>query len=160
MLLLLIVLLLSGCFSQTQPVHVSQTPADVWRLVEPSNQKQILFEKYDRSRLREAAGDPTIDDGEEWVYVAKFEDSNAFGVPLGEADGFIIYATTFNPAWKVIVVTFDTQGKVQRIRIGSADSAVADMPPAGYFLGAGFYRPMRMRAKPATQTTMPFSNGG
>ena len=155
MLPLLLVVLTSGCcFSETQPVHVSRTPADVWRLVDPKYQPEILSKKYDRAEVLAVAGNPTIDDGEEWVYVAKFKDGSGFGVPMDD-EGFPIYATNFDPTWKTIVVTFDTRGKVERIRVGSVDSSIADIEPVGYLLGIGFHRPMRTRAAPTTQTTKP-----
>lgn len=54
---------------------------------------EILRERYDRERLRAAVGDPTIDDGEEWVYVGRFH--HVRGMP------FTMLLSVYDDRWEV-----------------------------------------------------------
>ena len=148
--LFLVLLAGGGCQSSSTTVHPSGR-VDVGRLVDRDWQERILSEKYDRARIREAAGEPLIDDGEEWVYAAKFNDG--WGIPLDML--LAIYASTNNPTWKLVVVTFDRQGIVERIRIASVQSSIAEYTPRRILFGIYFDREARLRSAPTTQTTRP-----
>jgi hypothetical protein len=106
---------------------------------------------YDRARLRERFGAPSIEDAEEWVYVGKFGDTSGMtaGIPLA------ITATLDDPVWKTIVVTFSQGGLVEKVTIGSVSSAIADRQRRGIILGTYYDREGRMRA-----ATQPMDNPG
>jgi len=77
-------------------------------LVDPIWKGKVLEEKYDRVKLEQLAGKPAIDDGEEWVYLSKFEDEQVVALDMSVA----IWASGLKPNWKVTVVTFDGNGIV------------------------------------------------
>jgi hypothetical protein len=129
---------------------MSHSPEDLfWGLLDPQTQRQVLTSRYDRARMRQDFGPPTKDDGVEWVYVGKFEDSSAVSL------GMLMAATASldNPVWKTIVVTFDQSGIVERIRVGSLESSVSERQRQTILFGTYHPRESRVRAatEPATQ---------
>src|SRR5262245_42255560 len=84
-----------GCMSYSVPPHYREPENSYWKLIDRDRRAEILANRYDRERLRREAGPPTIDDGEEWVYVGKYEDTS--GVPLDMLMG--ITGSLDNPTW-------------------------------------------------------------
>jgi hypothetical protein len=143
----------SGCQSWSQPPHYREPEKSFWPLLVRERQREILDGQYDRARLRQEIGSPTIDDGEEWIYVGKFLDSRVMPLDMLLA----ITASLNDPTWKTVVVTFDEKGIVQGIRVGSTESAIADAKKTGILFGVYYDRAGRARATtgPATRDTGP-----
>jgi outer membrane protein assembly factor BamE (lipoprotein component of BamABCDE complex) len=144
----------AGCAPSSRPVNYRDPENRFWGLLVPETQKQIVRERYDRARLLKEMGPPTIDDGEEWVYVGKFEDTSAVNADMLMA----ITASLDDPTWKTIVVTFSPSGIVEQIGVTSSPSAVAERRKQGIFLGAYYNRGGRVRAA-TTPTTGPTGGG-
>ena len=138
-----------GCASWSNPEPPAGPPAT--SLVDPDYRRQVVSGKYDRERLRREFGEPAIDDGEEWVYVGKSLDG--WGVAAGML--FAVYGNMDNPTWKMVVVTFDRQGLVERVRVASADSSIAEYPPNRVVMGHFFRANARVRAQPGSPSTRP-----
>jgi hypothetical protein len=136
--------------SSTAPARYQQPEYRFWALIDKNRQHQILEGHYDRARLRQEVGPPTIDDGEEWVYVGKYEDMSGAAADMLMA----ITASLDNPAWKTVVVTFDRSGIAERIRVGSTESAIAERQKRGILFGVYCDRSGRVRAATAP-TTQP-----
>src|SRR6185437_11342928 len=100
----------AGCISYSEPPNNREPEYSYSTLIEPEGQREILAGRYDRERLRREVGPPTVDDGEEWVYLGKYEDTSGIGLD----DLLAITASLYNPTWKTVVVTFDTH--VPRLR--------------------------------------------
>ena len=148
--LLICLVTAGGCASWSTDARPTPGPVGT-DLVDPDNQRRVLGRKYDRARLRREFGEPTIDDGEEWVYVGKCLDG--WGMAAGML--FAVYGSMDNPAWKLVVVTFDRQGFVERVRVASADSSIAEYPPNRVLMGFFFRGNARVRAEPAPPATQP-----
>src|SRR5690349_17491918 len=133
----------SGYVSLSKPVRAE---SEHGYLTDPQWTGRIIAEKYDRAKLAALMGPPTIDDGEEWVYVSKFVDARV--VPLDMI--MAIYASEDKPKWKMTVVTFDEAGPVSRIQTTSVRSEIAEedgfgAPAQWTFLGMHFDKRLRMR---------------
>ena len=140
----------AGCMSYSVPPNYREPEIRYWKLIDRDRQREILANRYDRERLRREVGPPTVDDGEEWVYVGKYEDTSV--VPLDML--MAITASVANPTWKTVVVTFDTHGVVESINVGSTESAIAERKKQGILFGVYYDRPGRVRATTAP-TTVP-----
>ncbi len=102
------------------------------------------MDHYTKEQLEHVAGKPTIDDGEEWIYVTKVEQNQ--GIPVDML--FAAYATGEAPVWKTTVVTFDLSGHVSMIATGSVRSRIAEDTRYGYIMGIPILRGDRIRSKP------------
>ena len=136
--LFIIAATLVGCQSSS-PTRVENS--NMGRLTDTKWQKKIISDHYDRTRLREDVGNPTLDDGEEWIYLAKFEENGGIGVNML----FAIYASLDNPVWKMIVVTFNSSGTVERVRVATVDSSIAERTPRQIIFGIYSNRANRVR---------------
>ena len=156
-LLLMVVGLLAGagCMSFSEPPNNRQPEYSYSGLLEPDVQRKILAGRYDREMLRREVGPPSVDDGEEWVYLGKYEDTSAVGLD----DLLAITGSLYNPTWKTVVVTFDTHGVVERIKVGSTESAIAERQKQGILFGVYYDRSGRVRATTAP-TTKPTGGAG
>ena len=134
----------AGCASSSVPAVRHEKETRFWALLLPYEQDQFLREHYDRARLRERVGPPTIDDGEEWVYVGKFDESRGINADMLMA----ITATLDDPTWKMVVVTFGQDGAVERIRVTTLASSVGEQQRRGIILGVYYDRQGRMRTSP------------
>jgi len=114
----------------------------MWPLITKEGNREILVADLDRQGLREKVGEPTIDDGEEWVYIGKF--NHAWGVPLGRL--LAIVGSVNEPVWKTVVVTFDTDGIVERIRVSTTSSSIIDARRHIFLMGVPIDLPGRQRA--------------
>ena len=117
-----------------------------WRLLDAN---QIVDQKFDRVRLEELAGKLTIDAGDEWLYVGKFEDWN--GADLGML--MAIYSSGPKPVWKTTVVTFDEKGFVSAVRTSSVRSEIYQRKGWWTLMGINFDKQVRVREVPATQAS-------
>jgi hypothetical protein len=137
---------LAGC-THSVPARDHETAYQFWALVDPDSQRRIVEGHYDRARLRKEVGPPTIDDGEEWVYVGKYEDTGGLDAGMLMA----VTASLDDPTWKTVVVTFDPKGIVERIRVGTTESAIAEQQKRGILFGVYYDRAGRIRS--ATRPT-------
>ncbi|HEV8378997.1 MAG TPA: hypothetical protein VGP99_09120, partial [Tepidisphaeraceae bacterium] len=133
-----------GCVSFVD--NVDPKNSGHWRLLDA---KRILDQKFDREKLEELAGKPTIDAGDEWLYVGKFEDWN--GIPLDML--MAIYSSGPRPVWKTTVVTFDEAGFVSGIRTSTARSEIYQRKGWWTLMGINFDKHVRVREVPATQAS-------
>jgi len=151
LLMVLVVSVNCGCVSWKE----NRDPySGHWRLLE--SERQVLDQKVDRAKLEELAGKPTIDDGEEWVYVSKFTEGKVIPLDMLMA----IYATE-KPVWKITVVSFGEAGFVSSIRTETARSEISERPAEWTLMGVHMKKNVRERRVPATQagTTRSSENG-
>jgi hypothetical protein len=146
----------AGCASSSIPSNYREPENRFWGLIDHDRQRQILDGHYGRARLRAEVGPPTIDDGDEWVYVGKYEDTT--GVTAGML--MAITASLDDPVWKTVVVTFGPSGGVERINVGSTKSAIADGQRRGILFGVYYDRGGRVRASTQPTTTTGPTGGG
>jgi hypothetical protein len=146
--------LAGGCTSFSTPANYRDAETRFWALIDPDRQKQILREQYDRARLLKEVGPPNIDDGEEWVYVGKFQDTT--GIEAGML--MAITASLDDPTWKTAVVTFSRSGVVEAVNVSSTPSAIAERQKRGILLGQYYNRDSRLRATTGA-TTAPGGGG-
>src|SRR5690242_13768645 len=103
-----VIVVASGCASWSEPANNREGQNRFWELISPDSQRRILGDHYDRHRLLKEMGPPAIDEGEEWVYVGKYEHSSGINAGMLMA----ITASLHNPVWKTVIVTFSPSGFV------------------------------------------------
>jgi hypothetical protein len=144
---------LTGCISE-DAVHFPDYSQASLGFAE--SRVEMIHKGLDRAATREKLGPPTIEHGNEWVYVAKYRHVEC--VPFGLL--FSIYDNRWEQ-WGTAVIKFDSTGHVASIRIGFVPSDAPDFPLYWTVMGFHFEKSDKInvtttqRATKGSSDTMP-----